>query len=170
VSPRWREAPGCSAYEVSDWGQVRRVRAGRGVVPGRLRKPYKIPTGYEMVDIWQDGIRTKEYVHRLVLRAFVGEPPTPEHECHHIDNDRSNNRLTNLEWATVKENSFHRRAHGTHIAGEQIQWSKLTAAEVRQIRKLYTAGNSIYKLAPHFGVCPQNIHAVVTFKTWKEAI
>jgi hypothetical protein len=47
----------------------------------------------------------KRYVHRLVARAFLGEPQSQDLVVHHIDSNRRNNKISNLEWVTLKENS-----------------------------------------------------------------
>jgi hypothetical protein len=52
-------------------------------------------------------------VHRLVLLAFRGEPPTPHHECAHWNGDPSDNSIGNLRWATKVENHADRWRHGT---------------------------------------------------------
>lgn len=58
-----------------------------------------------------DGSRRNRYVHELVLLAFVGPRPTPDHEVLHGDGCRANNWLYNLRWGTVKENAADRERH-----------------------------------------------------------
>lgn len=47
-----------------------------------------------------------ERVHRIVAKAFLGEPPTPQHVVDHIDTNRQNNRPENLRWLTKLENTL----------------------------------------------------------------
>jgi hypothetical protein len=49
-----------------------------------------------------------EYVHRLVIYKYIGEPPSAEHEVDHIDNNKLNNHYTNLRWVTHRENCIKR--------------------------------------------------------------
>lgn len=59
--------------------------------------------GYKNVVLYKNGKRKMFQVHRLVLRAFVGEPEENE-ECRHLNGHPSDNRLQNLKWGTHKEN------------------------------------------------------------------
>ncbi len=53
----------------------------------------------------QMGKRAKmHYVHRLVLATFVGNKEYPQYQCDHINHNRADNRLENLEWVTQSEN------------------------------------------------------------------
>lgn len=72
-------------------------------------------TGYPMVDI-QEFNTTKHYaVHRLLAKAFI---PNPENKAtvNHINGNRADNRLENLEWATQSENNLHKCRVLKHIA------------------------------------------------------
>jgi len=59
-------------------------------------------------------------VNRAVLLAHVGEPPTPEHHAAHRNGDRTDNRVSNLDWLTPKENSKDQLEHGTRVRGERV--------------------------------------------------
>ena len=92
-----RDAPG---YEVSSHG---RVRNGGGLV---MRQ--QTSNGYHRIQI----DRRQMLVHRLVAEAYI---PNPEGnaEVNHIDGDKSNNRVSNLEWVTPSENV--RKAYETGL-------------------------------------------------------
>ena len=66
-------------------------------------KPQLAGQGYPFVCLYKDGKGKQRYVHRLVAQAFV---PNPENkrEVDHIDNDKTNNDVSNLRWVTHKEN------------------------------------------------------------------
>jgi hypothetical protein len=49
-------------------------------------------------------------VHALVLRAFAGDPPTPNYTPNHLNLDTHNNQLSNLEWASPSEQIMHSHA------------------------------------------------------------
>ena len=99
----WNPIEGYPRYEVSDFGRVRSLdypvhyRRENGaewsrIERGRVLKPRRLPNGYLRVCLGAD---YEDYIHRLVLLAFVG--PCPEGmQCAHDDGDRGNNRLSNL--------------------------------------------------------------------------
>lgn len=96
-------------YRVSDRGNVWSERAQR------LLKPQTLASGYQLVFLGkQDGKRLQFYVHRLVLEAFVGPCPEGAVACH-WDDDKSNNHLDNLRWATQAENNLDCVRNGSHI-------------------------------------------------------
>ena len=66
-------------------------------------KPQLAGQGYPFVCLYKGGKGKQRYVHRLVAQAFI---PNPENkrEVDHIDNDKTNNVVTNLRWVTHKEN------------------------------------------------------------------
>lgn len=123
---KWADIPGHPGYQVSNHGRVRSVtrtirarRLGGNVAEVRLSgkhlKTKRLPSGYIRVSL---GANAADYVHRLVLLAFVGECP-PGLECAHDDGNRGNNRLDNLAWKTRSANGLDRRRHGTAALGEK---------------------------------------------------
>ena len=87
-------------YQVSNLGRVKRITTGR------VLKPLKHANGYIMVKLSKNSIVYTKTVHRLVAEAFI---PNPEHksEINHIDENKTNNNVSNLEWMTRKENINH---------------------------------------------------------------
>lgn len=94
----WKDIPNYEGlYEVSNFGNVYSVRK-------KIRlKPGDNGYGYLSVVLCKNGIQTNYKVHRLVMLAFIGEPPAGC-EVNHIDGNKSNNRLDNLEYITSSEN------------------------------------------------------------------
>ena len=91
-------------YSVSNLGRVRSLRTDIILKPET--KKGKSP--YQRVLLCVEGKRKHYQVHTLVLLAFVGPPPTPEHECLHKDHNPRNNALSNLSWGTRSENCLDR--------------------------------------------------------------
>lgn len=107
----WKPISGWEGiYEISNYGRVksleRMTSTGNRGVPERIRKP-NIMKGYHCVTLRYDR-KVKVYrIHRLVIEAFGEAQPTIEHQVNHIDGDKSNNCIWNLEWVTPKENTDH---------------------------------------------------------------
>ena len=95
----WKNVIGYEGlYEVSNIGNVRNVRRNT------LLKLSKNNYGYIQVSLYKNGIRTGLKVHRLVAEAFL---PNPDNlpQVNHLDEDKTNNRVENLEWCTAKYNN-----------------------------------------------------------------
>jgi hypothetical protein len=103
--------PNFPSYYVRENGEVWRdtrglpsaVKTGKERVL-KLRSTYIPKSGYWLVQPYLDGKRKAIYLHRFILTAFKGEAPELGMECHHIDNDTSNNSISNLMWVTRQEN------------------------------------------------------------------
>lgn len=117
----WKPVVGYEGrYEVSDEGNVRSldriVRTGikhneTRIWRGRQLKRSLKHTGYYSVDLCKDGKIRSESVHRLVAEAFI---PNPEHKkvVNHINGNKADDRVENLEWVSYKENHWHARKTG----------------------------------------------------------
>lgn len=100
----WKDIEGYEGrYQVSNLGRVKRVTTGRILKSGKNRG------GYLYVNLCKQGVVSNKRIHRLVAQAFI---PNPENkpDINHADEDKTNNMVSNLEWATRKENLN----HGTH--------------------------------------------------------
>lgn len=109
---QWRDVPFDTAYEVSDQGRVaskqRSVRCGPGegrrIIPGKILKPFLAKsTGYYQVNLTG---HDRHHVHSLVARAFLPKSD-PSLVVNHKSGDKTDNRLSNLEWVTHSENHRH---------------------------------------------------------------
>lgn len=100
-------------YEISNYGRVRTVerKVGNRTLTARIRKP-DIMKGYHCIGLIKDK-HTKVYrIHRLVMAHFGLEQPSVDHQINHIDGDKSNNQISNLEWVTPWENTHHAIENG----------------------------------------------------------
>lgn len=122
--------------------------------------------GYARVELSIDGEARKHFVSRLMLTAFVGSPPSPEHEAAHNDGNPRNNMLSNLRWATPTENAADKLSHGTDPAGEGNGNAKLKLSDVCCIRELAASGMARSGIALLYGVTPQNIKLIIERKIW----
>ena len=119
---RWKPVVGFEGiYEVSDQGGVRSIdrtivcKDGRYIpAKGKMLAPFEDRHGYLRATLSRDGRSRKYFVHRLVLDAFVG-PKQDGEETRHLDGDRANNFLCNLEYGTGSQNTLDKVKHGTHL-------------------------------------------------------
>lgn len=161
----WRPVVGYEGlYEVSDWGRVRTIRRRRG---REFLMPRQTARGYFRAHLTDaNGKESTQRIHRLVLLAFVG--PCPEgHECSHLDGCRTNNRLSNLAWETVLQNHARKLEHGTQAKGERIKSSKLTAAQVQDIRARVAARETHASVAKRYGLHVNYIWRLITNQRWR---
>lgn len=137
----WRTIPIALKYEASSLGRIRRVVPYRSTTAGRILSVNKDEHGYARTAISIDGIGIRSVqIHRMVLLAFYGMPPTPEHEGAHWNGVRDDNRPDNLRWATASENTQDKRRHGTYQSGSQNPNAKLTEDDINLIRWKHALG------------------------------
>ena len=97
----WRDIRGYeNLYEASNWGRIRSLKYGKV----RILKPVKTKDGYLRVVLHKDGIAKTFLVHRLVWETFNGTIPDG-HEINHINEDKTDCSLVNLNLLTHKANS-----------------------------------------------------------------
>lgn len=115
----WRDIPKYEGYyQVSNLGRVKSLDRTQITVTGRHRRlkgrilSLNYSQEYTNVELNKDGTHKQWSVHRLVALAFI---PNPEHKqtVNHIDGDKRNNCVENLEWVTWSENNKH--AHETGL-------------------------------------------------------
>ena len=148
----WRPILGYkNRYEVSNLG---RVRGPRGIIGWRGKNKYMIvslhgkrkePTTTQSKPFIYE---VKVYVHQLVAEAFLG--PCPEgHEVNHIDTDKSNNVLSNLEYVTRSENLKHAYKNGCRKPNRAF---KHTKEIVDRLYERVQAGEKTIRVAKEMGI------------------
>lgn len=169
TSEVWAAIPEWEAlYEVSTLGRVRRSCPGRGTFAGKILQTVRYGKGYRAVTLHIRPRRYKQYVHILVLAAFVGPRPAG-FDINHKNGNKADNRLENLEYVTKSENSRHAWRSGLNWhKGERSHYSKLREDQVKEIRAKYATGRYSYgALAALFGVTHGAIGLIVTRQHWK---
>lgn len=140
----WRPVVGFPTYEVSDTGLVRSTKTRKYISPAPSHN------GYLRVRIIKDGDVYCRRLHHLVLEAFVGPRPTPQHHgAHGPDRRKTNNRIDNLRWALPVENEADKKVHGTWRTGKH---RRFTTAEIERIRSECAEGVSDSEIARRRGV------------------
>lgn len=114
----WRVIKDFENYQVSSTGLIKSIgrRIEKGMFGGKISSYYRhekilksgVLRGYHHVSLRKDN-KTKIFkVHRLVLQTFEPNEDYEKLQVNHIDGDKSNNNLTNLEWCNSQENQLHR--------------------------------------------------------------
>jgi hypothetical protein len=108
-----------------------------------------------------------ESIHRLVGKLFIPNPDNKP-EINHIDGDKTNNKVENLEWVSPSENIQHKiHQLGKEHRGSKNGMAKLTLEQCKKIKLLYQSGYSQNKLGEMFGISQGKISNVVNGKSYK---
>lgn len=167
---KWRPVVGFEGeYDVSNLGRVRslpRVIVRRdGVrlkVKGRMLAPRLAKCGgYHRVGLVGE---SEDYIHRLVLEAFVGPCP-PDHSCCHDNGDPTDNHLSNLRWGTQGDNESDKVRHGRSNRGERCSMAKLTASQARYALEANAPAHDVARL---LSVTDETIRRIRRGETWKD--
>jgi len=148
-------------YSVSNLGKVRRDAKGQGARVGIILKPRTLKSSdhHRRLPYRRVLLCEKEfYVHVLVARAFLGEPPS-EHEVNHKLRVLNGDALSNLEYLHYIKN------RGQPGSKRNV---KLTKEQVIEIRMLSKQGKSVRNLAKQFGVVYSHISSINRRVTWKD--
>lgn len=167
-----REFPG--HYEVSTLGRLRRINPYRENHAGKIRKPQTAANGYLVYMLSVGNRLFMRSAHRMTADAFLG-PIAPNLQVNHKNGVKSDPRLENLEIVSSSEN----RAHSYRVLGVPPNrgavglnnpHSKLTFAQVREIRGRYASGSESYlTLAKAFGTTKQTIARIVKLEVRRDA-
>lgn len=164
---QWKYIEGFkNKYQVSNFGRVRNSR-------NTLMKFQTHRKGYFCVSFCVNSVKRTKKVHRLVAEAFIENPENKE-QVNHIDGNKKNNHVDNLEWNTPLENVRHAMDNNLWIAeehyagkGEKNGFHKLKDYEVLEIRSKFKP--RVYTremLAKEYNVSKHCIKDVITRRSW----
>ena len=118
IKEEWKDIKNYEGlYQVSNLGNVKSLERNKSNGKGLVKIDEKILTqnitnwGYGNVALYKNGARKHHKVHRLVAEAFIPNPNNKE-QINHIDGNKLNNNVNNLEWNTRIENMNHARING----------------------------------------------------------
>lgn len=130
-------------YECDEYGNFYSLRTGKKLA--KVVNSY----GYQQVTLSREGTAKTYRAHKLIARAFLGEPVLHE-EVNHKDGNKQNNNVSNLEWCSRKQNAKHAVANGLYPVAEDMPHHKLTDADVEEAWLLVKQGAGMLEMAERF--------------------
>lgn len=146
-------------YEISNLGNIFSLKTFR------LMNPSTQSRGYKYIQFLKNGKQKPFLVHRIVAIHFIDNPNNYPF-VNHIDSDRKNNRVDNLEWCTHKMNVAHAISKDRFARGEAIGTGKLSNDEVFRIRELSDIGMMGSKIAYLYKLNRHTVYDIINRKCW----
>lgn len=177
---KWNKVQGWPKYFVSNIGRVKSYK--QDPLCGRYLKQKRTMFGYVAVSLFSQSRKsTLRFVHRIVAEAFIERDKNRDF-VNHIDCNKLNNCITNLEWVTAKENAEHAKIHGKYLPttgknhwthrekhrrklGELNGRAILTEPQVREIK--FGKKKDPGVLAKKYGVTRVAIVSILKNKNWR---
>ena len=164
-----KKIAGFTRYSVDTLGNIY-SSVGKNVNGKFKMKPFPTKKGYLHVSLWSDGAvpsRKDLKVHRLVAHAFIWNTENKE-QVNHIDGDKSNNRVENLEWCTNQENQDHAMVNNLKATGFNSSSSKFSSDQIDKIYKMSDDGFSMRSIGRTMGVHHKSISLILNGVSYKE--
>lgn len=160
----------CNLYEnylISNFGNIKHIKRNKNLKYSLSN--YK-GNGYPQVKIYLGSKLTCVKIHKLVMLSFKLEEHFDGAVVNHIDGNKLNNNLDNLEWCTASENQKH--AYKNNLLnikkGTDHNKTKLNANQVKEIRTSYKKNElSMKEMSKKYNISYENIRAIVLNKIWK---
>ena len=147
-------------YQISNYGNLKNVKRGT------IKSNRALNKGYIKTVLHKCGVRKHFLMHRLVAQAFIPNPLNKP-EVNHKNGNKKDNRLSNLEWCTSKENIIHAIDNGFRSSvGKNNVKAKITEKDVVAIRRLSIV-RPIKELAKAFNLSASQVYKIVQRNTWK---
>lgn len=169
----WKDIEGFNgAYMISNFGNI------KSLLSNKIIRQQKINSGYLIAHLRFNGNRKAITTHRLVAKAFIQNLENKP-QVNHLDGNKENNHINNLEWCTQSENIKHAYDSGiiertddwnNKIAesqiGEKNNVSVLTMAKVIQIKKYINNGLSNAEIAEKYNCGSSTIWNIKVGNSW----
>jgi len=170
-----RAIPGYPGYFATWGGHIYSVRSQKGHAFTKRKLSICPSTGYLFTSVQVNRVRKTLKVHRAVLLAYRGAPIPPKTCCRHLDGNRLNNRLWNLQWGTYKENAEDQVRHGTSpkgnlrpgMPGEKHHMAMLTNVQAAEILAKKGCGLTAKEVARDYIVRPCTVYGIWHRTIWK---
>jgi hypothetical protein len=145
------------------WGIHKRLMRGKILSIGLSRKG---ELGYAQTHFHVDGKRKLARIHRVVAEAFIGPSPFDGAIVMHLDDNRTNNHYSNLQWGSYDDNSKDMVKKDRQRKGESVTQSKLIETEILEIINILRNGGHPVDIGYQYNVCEATIRQIRDGKTW----
>jgi len=176
----WKDVPGFEGlYQASSFGQVKSIDriefrknnseiATAHSIKAVVLKQKITNTGYATIVLSRSGKPKYISVHRVIALTFVSNPENKP-QVNHIDGNKLNNCIGNLEWCTPKENINHSWRIGLSKSahGEKNHRAKITDVQATEIRQKYFAGVKPCIILAEYNISRSRLHELKTRKVFK---
>lgn len=175
----FKDIIGYEDYQISNKGRViakeKKVRYTHAVTKQEyfrttkekfLKIYHNNRTGYKFIQLYKNKQSKNFNIHRLVALNFLPKEENKD-QVNHIDGNKHNNTVENLEWCTNEYNHEHATKTGLKATKERVGTAKLTEEKVFYIRELIKIGVTHEKLAEIFNISRPTITLISNNKIWK---
>lgn len=147
-------------YQVSNYGRVKSLEryvktcgGAKRIVKEKILKPTVDNTNYYVVSLWKNNICKRTHIHRIVIETFIPNLLNKP-QVNHIDGNKLNNNINNLEWCTAKENNIHAYEYGLNPSRRKVNQYDLNGNFIKTWNSIREA-NNFYKTS-HVSECCNN--------------
>lgn len=161
-----KDIPNFPDYKITEDGDIYSYKWGWN---GRLlKKSFNKAYGYYSKQlVGKDGNKVHCLIHRLVAMTYKSLPDYTDLEVNHIDGNKLNNHISNLEWVTKSRNIKHAFELGLNSSkGEDNGRHILKESDVLDIYDLLSKGVDMVSIANKFNVHPCTVKDIKTKKNW----
>ena len=149
-------------YRINVLGEVQSCYKPKTSIVTNIWRPVKpvLDKGinYYLVTLCHNGIRKNKRIHRLIMESFVSNPLNLK-QINHIDGNKLNNSINNLEWCTPKQNSEH--AHKIGLCGVGIKATEIPILMFDVNKTTFIKEfSSLHSITRETGICWQNVWKV----------
>lgn len=169
----WKDLPYCNYYQVSNLGNARSKDRPYKYSKKKFLKAKSVAltnngNGYRLFGTSVDGRKKNFYIHRVVAQLFLPNPNNLP-EVNHKDGDKTNNRVSNLEWVSMEDNREHAVLNNLVAHGESNGLNKLTERQIREILLAAQLNPLVNRtrLGEQYGIGNSVVCRIISGKRWR---